>query len=171
MSKNLYILLEGQHEEKFIIDFRENWGEFLSDTDFKVIKAGQIDMHMLGLARKYDEIYFVVDKDVESVNKKIASAKIYAENNDSKLTAIQQNPEFGAFCASCFSDFVIKKTWNDNRIKAEASEFLSKIDPGINLKKWTYTDIVNNGGNIQNANRYKDRFEIIGFLHLINNVI
>ena len=28
MSKNLYILLEGQHEEKFIIDFRENWGEF-----------------------------------------------------------------------------------------------------------------------------------------------
>lgn len=170
MNKNSVIILaEGKHEAIFIEDFRQNHGTFLSKCVVEVIPAGRIDHKFLEYADLKDEIYFVVDNDVESVNFKIRKVQESAKKAGVVFEALVQTPEFDTFCASFFKDFILKENWNFDVTKREARNFLAMKMPKIQPKKYTYTEILKAGGDIGFAKRYEEKFLILKYL-VVNNV-
>lgn len=167
---NSVLLVEGYHEKLFIEDFIQNHGELSFKYDMEVKKIDASNIKTIYTAYYKIDVYFVVDKDVAYVNKEIEHVKRLNRKHSNKFVSIVQDPEFNSFCASFFSDFHIQTDWTSEKVKAEAVKVLTKGErKNVNLKEWTYTEIIKHGGTIHNAKRYEKRFEMFKHLRLHSN--
>lgn len=167
---NSVLLVEGYHEKLFIEDFIQNHGELSFKYDKEVKKIDASNIKTIYTAYYKIDVYFVVDKDVAYVNKEIEHVKRLNRKHSNKFVPIVQDPEFNSFCASFFSDFHIQTDWTSEKVKAEAVKVLTKGErKNVNLKEWTYTEIIKHGGTIHNAKRYEKRFEMFKHLRLHSN--